>query len=181
MATNLEIIKSYLTKFNMHFNEIKERNELFLTFGNDKNRLGMIISTIDNGAIFVAIIKLLKQNGENWDFFGVAKDHKNINLLFNELLKYNYELKFGSWEFFEGDLRFVVKIPLMDSELLSNQFARILNIFPTILEYGEKIFYILEHGKIMPEKVDVKMDAQTKAEFDEFVKAKKNQNGRKNG
>lgn len=176
MAISLKQISEYLTQLDYKFYEDIKAERIQLIFA-EKNRNWDILVWIrctNNGEIFQVEASPLNRDGS---LFSIPLDDKNLSLILETLITLNSEYVLGGWEFYKnkdsniGFPSFKVKTALKDNKLTLQQFRTILDASSSIFIDGcENIFYILENGKPMPAKIEVKMDEEEKAAFDEFMR-----------
>ena len=174
MATTIDKVYEFLNELNYKCSKNDKTN--FIEFGiTDKYenmRSAVWMSLRSNGEVFIA--EFCPRTVSDGSLIKVGDDEKVLGLIAKELLKINSTCNFGAWEIdSSGFLVFSVKTLLEENPLTIKQVERILNQGFNSLEDNEKILYMLEHGKPMPEKVNVAMTEEEKKEWEEFLRFKK--------
>lgn len=176
MAISLKQIGEYLTQLDYKFYEDIKAERIQLIFAEKSRNWDIVVwmRCTNNGEIFQ--VEFSPLNRENY-VFSIPLDDKNLSLILETLITLNSGYVLGAWEFYKnkdnniGFPSFKVKTALKDNELTLQQFRTICDLSYSIFIDGCKnIFYMLENGKPMPEKIEVKMDEEEKAAFDEFMK-----------
>lgn len=146
MAVQLNKISEWLKKSGIQL--LKDDNEVIAFIaGSRENRMSYFIRARDGGKIFNMQMQLLDDSLDTMN----VKDHRYLNVLLPQLLSYNYETKFGTWEFdpSDGDIRLAVEIPLEDAVMTEKQLERIMSMMlGTSEEYVTKIKSILATGEV---------------------------------
>lgn len=106
----------------------------------------VIIRSIESGNLFQ--LQAEPKNG-----LDKKPTHSFINKMYKQILLYNYQSKFGTWEYnkFRGDIRFAVEIHLEDSLITFNQFNRIVNRVESNLKNISELKNIFIKGKPLDE------------------------------
>lgn len=150
MGITLEYIQEFLQEMDYEFS-IKEEDGLIpksivtvVNYEDEKAEMSMMV--LDDGRVFRLQLEPFAENEKKE--FSVPFTHKNIKAFMAQLLYSNFKNKFGSWEYKSttGNVRFTVEIPLEDSEITKNQFARIINSFTTALRHQKEIKQALQTG-----------------------------------
>ena len=173
MATTLEEVNELFNRLG-YTPATNEKNES-LEFG-IRNDDGIARSAgwvwLKGGGGTVLVIEYVPKYKDG-NLVKIDENTKYFDILAQELLKINSQYYYGAWEIDRsGYVTFSIKTVLENNPLTIEQLNRILNQGFTSLEDNEKILYILENGKPMPEKVEVKMTAEEKALWDEMMKKK---------
>ena len=173
MATTIDKVHEFLNELNYKCSKNDKTN--FIEFGiTDKYenmRSAVWMSLRSNGEVFVAEFCPRSADGS---LIKLEDDCKVKGLISSELMKINASCNFGAWEIDSSNfLVFSVKTLLEENPLTIKQVERILNQGFNSLEDNEKILYMLEHGKPMPEKINVAMTEEEKKEWEEFLRFKK--------
>lgn len=178
MAVTLEQIAGYLSEMGMEFDYDRENEVITSGAGDGSNAGAIFIRTKENGDIFTLQLEPLDDNHDSLD---PASTHEHIGVLLPQLLYFNYNTKFGTWEYdpSDGDLRFSVEIPLEDALMTEKQFQRIISMLGTSLDHIGKIKHILKTGEAPENDISGGM-AELMEQFGEFLKEQQ-QGGKKGG
>lgn len=141
----LNEVASWLDGLDISYSQKEDR--IIFGVSDEGNRAGIFVRAKDDGRIFELQMEPLDDNGDALD---PDKDHQHLGVLLPQLLYYNYETKFGTWEFdpSDGDIRFAIEIPLEDAKMTETQFKRIMSMVSTNLDNVGKIKEILATGKV---------------------------------
>ncbi len=174
MGFTLDEVEKWLGELGMNFTRDRDNNDDKIVFGmSDKESKGMaFLRARENGDIFCLEFEPIDDNNKPLD---VEQSHQHINVLLMQMLYQNYITKFGTWEYDpnDGDIRFVVEIPLEDAKMTKNQFRRVLSILGDALEFIPKMKHILATGEVPEDEVGEDLMRAMFREFLDFMKSKK--------
>jgi len=145
MAFKLVQIEKWLGEMNISYSQ-ESVDDTFVNFDIENEfdeGFFVYIRSVDNGEIF----QLQAEPKRGLD---VKPIHEFAGIMIPQLLQYNYNLKFGTWEYDKerGDLRFAVEIPLADAQMTLGQFKKIVEELRRNLGLVGKIRNILTQGKV---------------------------------
>ncbi len=165
MAVSLDQIEGFLKEIGFKYTRVEENQVIIAGFSENETTAALFFRTIDSGDV----LQIKMEPRDKNEMFDISSNHKYLNLILPQLLKENYDIKFGNWEYNpeNGDLRFAVEIPFMDAVMTKNQFIRIMSVFSSALEAQERIMHIAKTGEVKEDETSKLM-----AEFAEFLKAR---------
>jgi hypothetical protein len=152
MAVTLEEIGAWLDAKEVNYDVNREESTIAFGVTDGKTTSFITLKLKENGEMFQIYIN----NMVDKKIFLKIKGHKHMALVFQYMLKLNYDEKFGTWEadLADGEVRFAVEIPLEDALMTEKQFTR---VFDHINKGGSngfsQILQILETGEF-PEEED---------------------------
>lgn len=172
MAVSLEQVCEYLEKLEFKFSQ-EDKGVVITGISRDNISAMLFIRTKEDGGLLTMQMEPI--NEDKSEHFNIPSDSEHINLILPQLLKANYETKFGTWEYDprDGDLRFAIEIPFEDAVMTYNQFHRIMGMFFTALDAQKNIMHTFKTGEVLED--DGMMEELLKAgladKFMEFLKA----------
>ena len=150
MAVTLEEIGAWLDVKEVNYDVDKEESTIVFGVTDGKSKNFITLKLKENGEMFQIYLNNIVDDAELLKI----KGHKYMALVFQYMLKLNYDEKFGTWESdpTDGEIKFAVEIPLEDALMTEKQFTR---IFEHIVVGGQngfsKIIQILETGEFPEE------------------------------
>lgn len=160
MAVTLQEVSNWLDNQNLKHEVIEEKSMIMTSMTGKNHTIGIKIELAEDGEMFQMYSNILIDDELN---ILKIKDHENSSLVFQHILKINYDEKFGTWEYdsTDGEVRFAVEFPLEDASMTEKQFLRVFGHVANSDEKFGVILDILETGEI-PEE-------DTKEMFDAFL------------
>lgn len=158
MAVKLQEVSTWLNNIDISHQVIEEKSMIMTGMSGEDYTIGINIKLVENGEMFQIYSNLLIDDELN---VLKVKDHKNLSLVFQYMLKINYDEKFGTWEYDpkDGEVRFAVEFPLEDNSMTEKQFIRIFKHIVNSNKIFQEILNILETGKIPEENSEEMFDA----------------------
>jgi len=153
MAVELQTLSNWLNNMEIKHHMDTKDSKIFSGGNNDGNKIIVKIKLTENGEMFQIYSNLVIDDDLNEL---KIKDHEHAGLVLQQMLKINYEEKFGTWEFdpTDGEVRFAVEIPLEDAVMTENQFQRIFkHVFNSADNFGI-LTKILETGELPADEED---------------------------
>lgn len=152
MAIKIETISGWLDEVGA-IHQIDDNNIVFGMADNENDaKKSVVIQLHEGGEIFQMYMNLLDDDLNKVCY----KDHQHLQLILTHVLHFNYQKKFGTWEYDpkDGEIRLAVEIPIEDGTLTHKQFQRIFYFFTRDGQQGfEDIMKIAESG-VIPENDD---------------------------
>jgi hypothetical protein len=130
----------------------KDKAEIFSRrLGKGENFGIVLIKALEDGAIFALEIQLYI----NKRYVEIPKEHKYIQELLWQLLRRNWYVNFGTWEYdpSDGELRSTIKISLEDALMTQKQFEGIWGMAQKAAGKLAEIKHIINTGELPEEEM----------------------------
>ena len=156
MAFTLQQIAGYLDGMGLRYDHNKDNDVVLSGLSDGESSGAIFIRALEDGDVFDLQLEPLDGKKKNLD---IPKEHEHIKALLLQLLHYNYEAKFGAWEYdpSDGDLKFTIEIPLEDALMTQKQFGRIWSMAQMAVGKIAEIKEILNTGKLPKKSGDSDM------------------------
>ena len=156
MAFTLHQIAEYLDGMGLQSGRIEDDDKILIVLGDGESKGAVFIKALEDGCVFNLQVEPLDDKKISLD---IPKEHKYIKVLLQQLLYYNYNSKFGAWEYdpSDGDLMFAIKFPLEDALMTQKQFGRIWSMAQMAVGKIAEIKEILNTGKLPKKSGDSDM------------------------